>query len=308
MPFITQINGYHDFVIGVNNLGNKVLNTCDHKKLANNFGANKGFVHYLTEVSFKTEVLDKYRNRPSIYDVEPGVLRCKNNNGDIVWSLPIDNEKDNVVNAWLGDLGKELPYAEQLHFGSYNIPPSGMGNAFVRGQTMGEFCDSTNPIDCFIREYDNLRVESMRVLGWDLLLALTDEDEHYIKALKLLTHGEQKEFDEQILSLSKILNDSLNVEKLKAFATSQTIVGSINILEEVMKNQGFTGYSTHISCLREIQAIRSASTAHRKGENYSKIIAKYNIDKTNLCEYFRDLVTRARKFCTYAKNNINLLR
>jgi hypothetical protein len=108
------------FIIRVDEDGNEVEHTSDHKALANNFGANPGAPHYLTPVHFRREVLAKYFAEPHRYEVSDGRLRCLG-----LWGCQIDNDLDSHVVVFLGDLGRDLPYEERLHWRQFNVAPSG---------------------------------------------------------------------------------------------------------------------------------------------------------------------------------------
>ena len=100
-----QKKEYTYFIIGVDDSGDEVEHTCDPDALADYFGGNQGAPNYLTSVSFRKQVLDKYYQQPSKYEVSVGILRCGS-----LWGLQIDNHHDDKVCAWLGDLGRDLPY------------------------------------------------------------------------------------------------------------------------------------------------------------------------------------------------------
>ena len=85
--------------------------TSDPAKLSNYFGANPEAPHYLTPVFFKKEVLQRYLSHPDRYSVEDGYLRCQS-----LWGMAIDNHHKDYVSAYLGDLGRDLPEAEQNHW------------------------------------------------------------------------------------------------------------------------------------------------------------------------------------------------
>lgn len=92
-----------DFIIGVNEDGDEVLNTSNEDRLADNFEGNSSQPHYLTPVHFRMEVLEKYYQQPSKYSVEDGYLRCGG-----LWGMTMDNHHPEQVVAWLGDLGPYL--------------------------------------------------------------------------------------------------------------------------------------------------------------------------------------------------------
>ena len=107
---------YESFIIGYESDGRLKEFTSDEEKLANYFGKNPGAPDYLTHVYFSLDVLNKYYDDPSQYEVADGSAGRKG-----FWSLRIDNSLADSVVVFLGDLGK-LTQREQLHWKSYDIP------------------------------------------------------------------------------------------------------------------------------------------------------------------------------------------
>jgi hypothetical protein len=281
-----------DFIIGVNRDGNEVLNTSNPNLLANNFGANQGSPHYLTPVHFRKEVLDKYYQKPGKYSVEDGFLRCAS-----LWSMTMDNHHDDRVVAWLGDLGRDLPHEEQLHWRSYNIPPAGgPSETFIRRQLLAQFAKSERPEHLFPLRYDKLKDLCEKLLGWPLLLPLATEDAHHFRGIRVPSSDEQKDFDDLVQSLTKILIDSLNEKALNALIPSEhtdTLKGSISRLEAALRAQGVSGFESHIEFLRKLQNLRSSGAAHRKGSNYREIADEFGVDKQNLRAIFSGILAKA---------------
>ena len=281
--------------------GKVITHTCNPNKLANMFGANPGAPLFLTPVFFKTSVLDKYRGEPSRYDVESGYLRCKRK-GDALWGIPIDNHGKDCVSVFLGDLG-HLPFAHQLHFASENILKGEVSESFFRSQIDAEFCDSPHPVAVFKSSYYKLRTVGWEELGWHLLLPLTEQDQHYMSALKLLTHNEQKEFDEQILALTKILIDSLNEKELHRFLSCEE--RGISLFDKVLKQRNVLGSEQHVKFLRDLQDIRSTFVAHRKGEKYIRVSRRIGLDRLSLSEVLKSLVVGGIDFLQFLTRNID---
>jgi hypothetical protein len=98
-----------EFIIGIDENGDEISYTSNPDALANNFGANPHAPKYLTPVHFRKQVLDKYYQQPSKYSVEDSLLRCGS-----LWGMYLDNHHHDKVCAWLGDLGRDLSYEEQL--------------------------------------------------------------------------------------------------------------------------------------------------------------------------------------------------
>ena len=292
---------YIDFKIGISPTGVPIMHTCDPKRLANFFGANPGAPQFLTPVFFRTAVLDKYINEPSRYDVESGCLRCKRN-GSALWCIPIDNHGADCVSVWLGDLGS-LPYAQQLHFASQNVSKGEVSDTFFRSQIDAEFCDSTHPVAVFKSSYYKLRTVGWEELGWHLLLPLAEQDQHYMSSLKLLTHNEQKEFDEQILALTKILIDSLNEKELHRILTCEE--RGISLLYKALKHRNISDAEQHVKFLRNLQELRSTSVAHRKGDKYIKAVSRMGLDRLSLAEVLKSLFVDGINFLRFLTENID---
>lgn len=287
-----------DFIIKFDEQGNEVLNTCDPDLLSNNFGANPGKPNYLTPISFRKEVLDKYYSHPSKYSVEDGYLRCGG-----LWGMTMDNHHPDRVIAWLGDLGRDLPYEEQLHWRSYNIAfAGGVSKTFYQRQILAEFADSERPEHVFKQQYQQLQDASKEMLGWQLLLPLSSEDTHFFESVRVPAKEEQKDFDDVVLALTKVLVDSLNEKELNKLIPKEeleNIKGSIGRLEKVLSIRTVDANEEHIKFIRDIQNLRSSGTAHRKGGNYRKIAEEFGIDSSSLPIVFEGILVKGIKFLKF---------
>lgn len=289
---------YIDFIVDTSADGNEIL-----------FSSNASQCDYLTAVYFKKEVLDKYHQKPSRYSVEPSYLRCTN-----LWGMMIDNDQKDIVCAWLGDLGRDLPYEEQLHWRSYNIEPVGsMSSSFFRQQILAEFTDSESFEHVFKNIYRKFNETCINVLNEHLILPLKDEDSHYFDTIRVPSTNEQLDFDGLILGLTKVIIDSLNEryfnrylkETLSENEFSET-KGSIRKLEKTLDLHGITDYETHISFLRNLQNLRSSSSAHRKGKQYEKAINKFGIhSKKDLKTGFEDILRQSCEFLDYLMHKVS---
>ncbi|MDP8162540.1 hypothetical protein QJU89_04475 [Pasteurella skyensis] len=288
---------YIDFIIDVNDDGEEILFNSNPGLLGNYFGANPNNPDYLTPVYFDKEVLSKYYNLPSKYSVEDSYLRC-----GTLWGLQMDNHHQDMICVWLGDLGRDLPYKEQLHWRSYNILPKGkVSNTFVKRQLLAEPTDSEEIDHIFKIKYQKLLSQNND--GW--LLPLKQNDQHHLASLKLPLTNEQKEFDELVLSLTKILVDSLNEKFLNSYLDKQdveSLKGSISKLEFVLDKLNLENFEEHIQFLRTLQGLRSSSSAHRKGRNYEKISKTLDIENKDLITIFTEILSKATELLDYFLN------
>lgn len=288
---------YVDFIIDVDDSGDPSTYTSNPDALANFFGANPNAPNFLTQVHFRKDVLDKYYQKPSHYSVESGFLRC----GGEQWGLPIDDNHDEKVCAWLGDLGR-IPYDEQLHWRSYNIPPSGgLSETFYKNQILAHPTDSERLDHLFKRSYDNLQIVCKKHLGWPVLIPLDIEDRHHLETLRIPSTDEQHEFDEVVLSLTKIVIDSINERKLREILSDQPEGFSrsgLSLLEAVLEQRGVE-HSNHIMYLRTLQSLRSTGVAHRKGTGYKKVLGKLGTESQGLRVVFSKLLKQATDFLDF---------
>jgi hypothetical protein len=286
---------FEKFIISSDKHGRDIVSNSNPDRLANNFGANKNAPNYLTPVFFRRGVLDKYYSSPSRYSIEDGYLRCAG-----LWGMTIDNHNDGYIVAWLGDLGRDLPYEEQLHWRSYNIQPiGGPSEIFINRQILAIPTDSDRPDLLFKQQYDQLLSVSEEILGWHILLPLSKEDIQHLECIRLPASEEQKEFDELVLSLAKLLVDSLNEKKLLSYIPTKEKEGfnkGITRLDVVLKRVWGIDTSEHIKFLRDLQELRSCGAVHRKGTNYGSIASKIGLDKSSFKATFKSLLFKALEF------------
>lgn len=278
------------FIIGVDQDGNEVEYTSDPGKLGNYFGANPSAPHYLTPVHFRREVLVKYFAEPERYRVSDGLLSCLG-----LWSCQIDNDLASRVVVFLGDLGRDLPYEERLHWRQFNVVPEGGVSATnVRRSFLAQFADATSPDLVFRREYAAILRAWERCLGWPLFLAPAAGDAYLLDTVRIPLTDSQAEIDEQIGRLAKLLVDSLNERELaaRAGAVSEGSKG-IGKLAAFLEITEFPERDALVVSLRNLQSLRSAGTAHRKGSGYDRIVSRLGVDLARRPEVLKKLLGEA---------------
>jgi len=143
---------------------------------------------------------------------------------------------------------------------------------------------------------------SIEKLGWNLLLPLNDEDVHHLDCLRIPSTNEQRDFDDLVLGLTKVLIDSLNEKQLSKFIEKdlrEKIKGGISRLETVFKNNSIEEYENHIQFLRKLQNLRSSSSAHRKGSSYKKIATEFEIGSKDLISVFGGILAKSVDLLDY---------
>ena len=276
-----------EFIIGIDEDGNEVEHTSAPEKLNNNFNANPDAPHYLTPVYFRREVLRKYYDEPERYSVRDGRLVCLN-----LWSCQIDNDLESDVAVFLGDLGRDLPYEERIHWRQYNIlSQGGLSETNVRRSFLTEWVQAKAADLTFRRQYVDFNNDWDKKHGWPLFISPVHGDSHLINTIRIPVTNSQPEFDEQISFLAKLLVDSLNEERLaKSIRTLSSHRQGISKFDDFLKATTFPERQSVIKWFRNLQTLRSTGSAHRKGSKYEKKIKELGIDPNQKPEFMRRLL------------------
>lgn len=284
---------YAEFIYDYDDEGEPMSHSCKKETLSNYFVANGDNPLEMTPIFFKKEVLDKYYSNPNKYTVSDGAVGCEG-----AWSLHIDNDHRNYVIVPLVYLGN-LDYSEQLYWKGYNVSPEremGFSKTAYTRWIEGKFCNPMFPDLQFKYRFKQFNKKWEKQFGWPLFLPLIDEDEHRYKTLHCLTtENNHSDFDEQILSITKLVVDSLNQKclqteiddsntEVESFLKERKISSSSELKAGIDKFQAFIfskGMKNPdvVDFLRKVQSLRSNSVAHRKS-NKRKDLAK-------LYEYFK---------------------
>lgn len=293
-------DAYEEFIYKCDERGNELLSTCDEEQLSNLFVDKPGAPLILTPIFFSKEVLDKYYANPNKYSVNDGGITGP------TWSMSIDNDRnDNKIVVLLYDLGR-IPHKEQLHWKQFNVAPpahDGVSETAWNRWFEGRFCDCKEANDLVLKEKLKSFSENWnKKFGWDLFKPLNPKDEFYLTSLHGLTvRDNDKDFESQILGLTKIFIDSLNEKELRKH-TNETnehvmeyvskcgkdslskLSGSISLFEAYCLDKGIHEKDV-FDFLRNVQNLRSMDVAHRKksnDKNRQPIIVYFHLD--SLCE------------------------
>lgn len=291
---IARNKEYTEYAIGVDENGKERLFTCNEEHLANYFGKNPDSPHYLTPILFKRDVMLKYYSQPSKYIINDGHLTCGG-----MWSLPIDNNHSEYISVFLGDLGK-LEHKEQLYWKGFNVAGKGtVSHVAWERAFMGEFANPEKSDLYFKQKFSSFKKKWQEEKGWDLFLPLSEADEHCLSTLRIPLTNEQKEFDEQVLSITKIMIDSLNEKELSKGLTLDTAAKGLDKLEAFFTFKNIS-FEEMMIFLRSLQNLRSACVAHRKGKQYEKIKKYFNIGEKDLPEVLDDILIK----CIWVLNTL----
>lgn len=211
-----------------------------------------------------------------------------------------DNNTDGYVSAYLGDLGRDLPSEQEQHYWrGFNKAIGGqLSQAKVTRDFMSIAADSVSADFVFKRTYINLNSKFEAKFGWPIFLPLTEQDIYNFETLRIPINNSVAEMDTLVLSLVKVLIDSLNEKDIRKQLSGDNVklVRSISKIEAWFNEKGLADYAVHVGFLRDLQELRSSGTGHRKGKGYQKISKALDIKKENYAETFTNLLNGATIF------------
>jgi hypothetical protein len=204
------------------------------------------------------------------------------------------------VVVFLGDLGR-IPYKEQKYWKSYNIAPQGgMSSTNIKRAFDGAFADPVGEEHFFKQKYSHFQEVWNEKFGWYIFLPLTAGDKHYLEYLHVPSKDNLKEFEEQVLALTKILIDSINQKIIERELTKKDArmldqakggIDKFDLYLKEMTNRNFEGM---ILYLRRLQLLRSTNVAHRKSsKGNNKAVAYFKLEAKNYHDAFRDILLKA---------------
>jgi hypothetical protein len=270
-PYENADDNYPEFIIGEDDHGRPVKHTCNPDLLRNYFGANPHAPHYLTPVHFRRDVLAKYYDDPQLYSVEDGYLRCAS-----LWGLQIDNDHDDRVVVFLGDLGRDLPSAERDHWRAYMISADApISETNLRRSFLSQPTDPTAIDLAFRRLYNDATRAWVARYGWPLFREPKESDVFLLQQLRVPLNDTHNEFEEAIKLLGKLMSDALNESSIgKVLPTRIDNEKGISKFERFLSLEGYPHIERDIKYLRRVQELRSKVSAHLKGRDYENVLTK----------------------------------
>jgi hypothetical protein len=270
------------FIVGVDEDGEQILQSCPSPN-----------PNDLRPIFFRREVLQKYYSNPDRYAVEDGQVSCAG-----IWHCRIDNNHPKYVIVHLCDLGTKLPEEELPYWKTFNVAPDGtFSDVHVWRAFHAVFTDPQLSDLVFKQAFQQFQQDWETKMGWPLFKPLAEGDAHHFKTLRIPLTADQKEFDEQVLSLAKLLVDSINEKGITG--TGITVAAGkkgISKLEEFLRVKGMHGYEAAIKFLRDLWDLRMGS-GHRKGSKkkseYQRAREAFGLNKMPLPDACAQILAQA---------------
>ncbi|MFD9704350.1 hypothetical protein [Lentzea sp. NPDC059081] len=284
-----QDRDYPTFIYGVDTESGKPLtHTCDPDNLGTYFDKDGTRLHYLTPVYFKREVLQPYAAEPARYSLSSNRLSCLN-----LWGISISFNSIGLVEAYLGDLGRDLPSDEWGHWRSYNVPPEGkMDEGRFRRDFLGQWASSKDVIGDLRRARAQASKVSSELLGSPLWKPLDGDIAAEFQSLIGPLTEDPAALGASLLVLTKAMIDAINNSPLKSSLDSYDKGDqSLRLLQRYVQQIGGEPDTTAI--LFNLQGFRSrGGIAHLAGSQKAKAAADLGIEGLSNIDAFESVVTR----------------
>ncbi|AZA56203.1 hypothetical protein [Chryseobacterium shandongense] len=253
-----------DFIIGIDENGDNILANPRKESKAN-----------FTFTYFKKEVLNKYYNNPTEYEIDSFSLSNK------YFRLKIDNNLTDIIPVMLTDL-VILPEKEQLHWKQYNISITEdfkLSSTYYNTMILGNWYESPESIDLYFKHsYNEFNKKWFEKYGWNLYKPLAKEDSFNLKALHLITENNIKSFCEQTLTIVKLTIDRINEKEIVKGLQLESNCKGISKFQKFFENKNMD-IPDLFEFLRHLQSLRSGLIAHT--------FSSTNKDCKKALEYFR---------------------
>lgn len=239
----------------------------------------------LSPAFFRPEVLSKYKTDREKYIVKDREVSCR-----AAWSLRgYDVNEAGQVHAYICDL-RSLPYAEQLHWLSFNVEPlAAISKRAVINDFEGEFVTFLHPreeIMSIARRWNDRDVEWWKLRNAEMLdranIPITTSKDEWSEAVMDLAKLVVEGFE------AKVLRKRLEGLSVEFDAKDQTIA----LLEKLLNFDRYESEPASLAGMREAQRIRSKVKGHVAGSEANQIAKAAISDHGSYKEHFTNLCSR----------------
>lgn len=227
----------------------------------------------ITPVFFKREVLSKYYNAPHKYRVQDGRIKFIEEG----YELRVDTDMRDYVAVILVDLAF-LDYSEQCYWRAFNLQPDDnttISAAAYNRWYEGQFAEPVFPDATLVQKYTKFYADWKTKTGWHLFTENPEDKKSVLYSLHMLSdENNEREFYEQVLNVTKLFIDSLNVTQFPKLENPDN-GKSLKRFEAYFRQNGIN-VSGLIDFLHNLQSLRSKGAAH-PGTITQKIAAYFGL-------------------------------
>lgn len=249
---------------------------------------------YLLPVFFNKDVLERYYNDASLYEVEEFSVACRGQ-----WDLRIARTDRDTIHAWLGDVAM-LPTTVQQHWQQYSVvDEGGVPDWRLRADLEAEWGmgPEARGVQRLKQAVAAANAAAHAAYSVPLYAAIDPMHEQSVAVLRTPANNSLAAFQEQLRVLAILVVDHINSEFLTAAGADKgggegTLARLTKIVAST-KRASETEAKELIGGLFAVQALRSNLSAHRTGAEAERALARANISLGRLPQGFDALVDRA---------------
>jgi len=234
--------------------------SCAPDKMASYFEASD-LPFEVTPAFFRPEVLLKYKQHPEKYRLSERQITCRS-----TWFLQYDVNEEGQIHAYLCDLA-HLPYKEQLYWKSFNeSPKTGISKRAYKTDFLAEWDTDYDPLlslKAKLRDFPLAVQYELAQPIWHI-----PESNNPFARLAYVVTDSPKEWEDQIMELSRVIIDCLEKKNLRkvarALGCDDPALGSINLLRLCLANLAIEEEVVDeiVEPLKSLWEIRSRGIAH----------------------------------------------
>lgn len=250
----------------------------DPASTTNYFDAEEGKPFELSPAFFRPEVLSKYKTDRDKYTVGERELSCR-----AAWHMTgIDVNEAGQVHAYICYL-RDLPYAEQLHWQSFNeAPKTGIAKRAIQTDFEGQFADFSTPFEMVLGIARRWNYPS--VPWW------TMRDPKLIDRVSLPLTASRDEWAQAFLDLSQLVVEGLEIDVIRAKLDSAKVsyenqFGTIVLLERLMSRDGQP--PARLEGLRTLQTLRNKTKGHAGGSDADDLAHSAQMEHGSFTNHFQ---------------------
>lgn len=238
---------------------------------------------FWTRIYFRPQVLDRYLAEPTRYTVTGSRVSCLHK-----WGLSIGRTSDGLIEVDLFDLS-QMPWPEWSHWKTHNVPPAGGSpdQGKLRRERLNQPASSPDVVRDLRMALQQANDAALRLAGWPIWRSLAEPTVTEWRALHAPVVDDRAALQDPLLTLSKVLVDSIDSGKLRKALTSPPAsdAKSLALLQQYIEQQG--GTSDAVRSLKDLQELRSrGGFAHYAGSGANAVLTRIAGDASTPADTF----------------------
>ena len=253
----------------------------DPKATTNYFEAHGNSLPFeLSPAFFQPDVILKYKTDKEKYTVGERDIACR-----AAWHLQaFDVNEAGQVFAYICYL-RNLPYAEQLHWQSYNkVPKAGISERAITNDFEGEFTTFKDPLRevlSIVRSWQDTSVP-----WWTL------REDRLLERVSTPLTTSRDEWADAFMDLAKLVVEGFVISAIRARLKKSGIAyeqkeQSIALLERLINEEAELTEKQPLTGLRTVQLMRTKVKGHASGREVETLVQEVLAEHENFTKHFK---------------------